>query len=568
MLYTSEDAPPGTNADWLPVAWSLESRRLSSAAVASLSQPHVRVRLYARAAPAAGASAGAGAAVPLIDEVLDLRELRFLPFSPTKVLEAARGSSSVGRRAGEPRVEAADGAGGAALPAAAAGFSLTELPLNTLFIALCDGSYVSAATYDALRPPQLAAVELSGGAVKSPAAAMPAVLQAGAGATSAAAATAAQQQLGSPQRAPSSGAGAAVAGAGAPKGGGAARHTLRGAFDGLNRLMQLRRETEEAERDEADAHSAVARTLAEQGLGGAAGEGLRLLGASQVRSAGLIEDAAVVGAAAASPAAADDDAEEAALLVHAARVAHLAAARDAALAHAAATASEVAAARSALSAECRDASEAARELRAVNALLPGMEAELDGARNDVRLLRALVGAKQLSLLAELRTLYPITEQDRGARRYAIRGIGLPPADALLTAPEEQVSTALGYTAHAVLLAAKYLGVPLRFAIAHLGSRSSMRDEVLGSGVGGAAREWPLFWKGAPDKDGVRVALRMLHRDVAQLLASQGIAPPELLPGGAGAAAPSAHILVSLARLYSVLLDAPLPPLGGGGLGAA
>ena len=161
-------------------------------------------------------------------------------------------------------------------------------------------------------------------------------------------------------------------------------------------------------------------------------------------------------------------------------------------------------------------------------------------RDEVGVLHGLVAAKRLSLLAELRALYPIQEQEKG-KRYAVRGIVLPPEAGFAGAPEEQVSTALGYTCHLVALASKYLAVPLRYLPHHMVSRSSVRDEVLEP-----RREWPLFWKGV-DRDMVRVGARMLQRDVQQLLASQGIAYVE---GG--------HVLLNLSALFSALLDVPVP----------
>ena len=48
-------------------------------------------------------------------------------------------------------------------------------------------------------------------------------------------------------------------------------------------------------------------------------------------------------------------------------------------------------------------------------------------RGEVSLLRTFVTAKQLSLIAELRALYPIQEAERG-RQYTIRGLLMPHRD--------------------------------------------------------------------------------------------------------------------------------------------
>ena len=179
-------------------------------------------------------------------------------------------------------------------------------------------------------------------------------------------------------------------------------------------------------------------------------------------------------------------------------------------------------------------------------VLPGMHAEVEAARGEGALLRALLSAKQLSLLAELRSLYPIEElvPDKGGRTFTIRGLHLPSRFADLAAlPEEQVSTALGYACHAVQLAAKYLAVPLRYTPSYCASRSAMRDDVLRPGV-----DFPLHGKPpaasapAAAADPFALAVLMLAKDVRQLLHSQGLAMGD------------AHLLAALRRLFATLLD--------------
>lgn len=156
------------------------------------------------------------------------------------------------------------------------------------------------------------------------------------------------------------------------------------------------------------------------------------------------------------------------------------------------------------------------------------------------LLRKLLTAKQLSLISELRSLYPIVEIERG-RVYTIRGLTLPDARDLAALPDEQVSTALGYTCHCVSLLAKYLRVPLRYTPHHMASRSTMRDEVLAH-----TAEYPLYAKSG-EPNAFLIAVLMLQRDMRQLLHSQGI----------GAVEP--HVLGNMQKLFGVLLDAALPP---------
>jgi len=186
--------------------------------------------------------------------------------------------------------------------------------------------------------------------------------------------------------------------------------------------------------------------------------------------------------------------------------------------------------------------EAAEKMQAVSRLLEPMQAELSLRHDAVLTVQGLVTAKQLSLLSEVRSLYPIQEQEKG-KRYSIRGIVLPHESSFSSAPEEQVSTALGYTCHLISLASKYLQVPLRYLPQHFVSRSSIKDEILMH-----TKEWPLYLKGV-DRDQIRVGFRMLQRDVKQILASQGIAYIE-----------NGHILLNLNLLFTSLLDVPVPDM--------
>lgn len=63
-------------------------------------------------------------------------------------------------------------------------------------------------------------------------------------------------------------------------------------------------------------------------------------------------------------------------------------------------------------------------------------------------------ARQLKLLSELQTIYPIEQVDNG--EYAIRGLELPMDT--FQKDDEQISSALGYLVHLLLLTSKYLGI--------------------------------------------------------------------------------------------------------------
>jgi len=93
-------------------------------------------------------------------------------------------------------------------------------------------------------------------------------------------------------------------------------------------------------------------------------------------------------------------------------------------------------------------------------------------------MQFLLEARQLKLLSELQTIYPIekvpSSEVGGKERYAIRGVELPPFD---SSNDEQLSTVLGYIVHLMLLASKYLEVPLRYQLLFYASRSMIRDPL-------------------------------------------------------------------------------------------
>lgn len=81
------------------------------------------------------------------------------------------------------------------------------------------------------------------------------------------------------------------------------------------------------------------------------------------------------------------------------------------------------------------------------------------------------------LLRELNGIYRVKKNENG--RYTINNILLPDAesysDASLSSTE--ISISLGYVAHAVLIIARILNIPLRNPIKHEGSRSKIIDNI-------------------------------------------------------------------------------------------
>lgn len=83
-------------------------------------------------------------------------------------------------------------------------------------------------------------------------------------------------------------------------------------------------------------------------------------------------------------------------------------------------------------------------------------------------------------------------KDKTINFYTIRGLKLPTTQ-LTAYDEEQISTALGYVAHFVLLLSKYLNIPLRYRIIYRGSRSTICDDTA------SYTQFPLYFKSVEDK---------------------------------------------------------------------
>lgn len=136
----------------------------------------------------------------------------------------------------------------------------------------------------------------------------------------------------------------------------------------------------------------------------------------------------------------------------------------------------------------------------------------------------LLEAKQLKLLSELQSIYPITISETNPSQlvngivmnvYCIRGIELL-ADMNQQRDDELISSALGYVVHLLLLASKYLEIPLRYQLFFYASRSMIRDPVSGSG-----QALPLFRRGT-EKERFDRALAWLKKDIEQLILTRGI----------------------------------------------
>lgn len=140
------------------------------------------------------------------------------------------------------------------------------------------------------------------------------------------------------------------------------------------------------------------------------------------------------------------------------------------------------------------------------------------AEEDAVRMQFLLEARQLKLLSELQAIYPIEKisGDKEKERYAIRGIELiPPLDGSQR-DDEQISSALGYVVHLLLLASKYLEVPLRYQLLFYASRSIIRDPVQKDPKD---QSLPLYRKDV-EPERFKRAFQWLTKDVEQLLLSR------------------------------------------------
>jgi UV radiation resistance-associated gene protein len=86
-------------------------------------------------------------------------------------------------------------------------------------------------------------------------------------------------------------------------------------------------------------------------------------------------------------------------------------------------------------------------------------------------------AQRRRICLDLQNIYPVTSVDDETLRFMIRGVRLPSTGKFEGTPEEEVATALGWTAHLVYLLSSYLCVPLRYPLQPVGGRSLIKDPV-------------------------------------------------------------------------------------------
>jgi len=85
-----------------------------------------------------------------------------------------------------------------------------------------------------------------------------------------------------------------------------------------------------------------------------------------------------------------------------------------------------------------------------------------------------ITAQRRRIGLDLQSIYPIEAVEEETLQFTIRGVRFATGR---EREEEDVATALGWTAHLVYLLAGYLCVPLRYPVQPVGGRSLIRDPV-------------------------------------------------------------------------------------------
>jgi UV radiation resistance-associated gene protein len=111
-----------------------------------------------------------------------------------------------------------------------------------------------------------------------------------------------------------------------------------------------------------------------------------------------------------------------------------------------------------------------------NHLLEARQTLAERKSTQVELALSLA-AQRRRICLDLQNIYPIDSVDDESLSFTIRGARLPATGKFDKTLEEEVSTALGWTAHLVYLLSGYLSVPLRYPVHPVGGRSLLKDPI-------------------------------------------------------------------------------------------
>ena len=150
-----------------------------------------------------------------------------------------------------------------------------------------------------------------------------------------------------------------------------------------------------------------------------------------------------------------------------------------------------------------------------------------------RLFDTAIEGQRIKLLKQLRAIYPI--QCVPEQHYVIRGIELPPDLHVGLVTEDEISAALGYICHSLVMMSKYLSIPLRYRIVCNSSRSAIQED--GTTI------LPLFQSRVVERYFLDRGMFLLDRNVESIAKSCNVKC-----GG------TAHILAKMKRIYDKIVD--------------
>uniref|UniRef100_A0A336M0K6 CSON009318 protein n=1 Tax=Culicoides sonorensis TaxID=179676 RepID=A0A336M0K6_CULSO len=118
------------------------------------------------------------------------------------------------------------------------------------------------------------------------------------------------------------------------------------------------------------------------------------------------------------------------------------------------------------------------------------------------------------LLRNMQEIYPISKSQNGL--FTIHNVPLPNAEAYrhYTVSPMELSIALGFTSHAVILCSNILNVPLRNHTLHEGSRSRIEDNV--KPIAMQDRIFPLFCRSNPPQQNLLYGVYLLNQNILQI----------------------------------------------------
>lgn len=162
--------------------------------------------------------------------------------------------------------------------------------------------------------------------------------------------------------------------------------------------------------------------------------------------------------------------------------------------------------------------EARTSLASSNTHLKSASGQLATCNDTLNVTREALLAQQRRIIGDLQKIYPIEATNNGALLFTIRSLQLPNSSLGFSVSDDQLSAALGYTAHLVHNLALYLSVPLRYPIFLQGSTSFIQDPISTIQTN---RTFPLFRTGS-EQHRFEYAVFLLQKNIELLCATCGV----------------------------------------------